>query len=229
MERGRTPLPSPTMPLLPRMENPCAIPCNQGSTVRAFFPPNRLEKTASCGAIPDRSLTACLAAAENGSAARLSHSEATLTKRLSAGLSPDDNRSRLRKATGSPREATPGLGVSPQTKRRSGMQITKNTLTDMHAMNNVASQYTEIEGGWSPKLLDEITSEDPPTHITDSTQSPKQKAIAEFRATVPGLIKTIEALAREPEPSPDDRADGARLYEMFARRYPAIFNAPKRH
>jgi hypothetical protein len=106
----------------------------------------------------------------------------------------------------------------------------------------VRAQSNHIQGEWSPKLIEYTPSEDPPKHITKSTKPPngsgadpipseKEKAIADFKAAGPGLIKSIEALKAwdEGEITSEDKARTARVKERLKRIVPDMFNGPKIH
>lgn len=156
----------------------------------------------------------------------------SVTKRASPPRSPGGNPSRHRKAPNRLHQASSSPDNPPRTRRRGRMQEIDKTLTDMNELHMIPNQSNQMQGGWSSKLQEHITSEGPPAHITRSTKSPgpkrssKEKMIGEFREL---SIKALTGMAYEAEITPEDEAGAKRDIEALTRRFPDMFKSPKPH
>jgi hypothetical protein len=92
-----------------------------------------------------------------------------LRKPIFAGQSVIPRQSRLQKSSESVRPANSILGAQLVSSRSRTGQVLPNYLTGMDRLYTVIEHSNKIHGGWKPKLLEYIPSEDPPTPITKPT------------------------------------------------------------
>lgn len=155
-----------------------------------------------------------------------------MTKTRSGGRTPAAKSSRRRQTSDSLRTAGSSPDAPPSMEPRIDMQEPHISLTYMNVSNNIPDQSDHIQGERPPKLHQSIPSEDPPTRISDSTKTARQKAIDDFDATELALAKgreSTQAWKRALKPTSEDKATVPQLKESLARRFPGLFDGPKVH